>query len=227
MKIDQRKRYYVTLDTETLGLQNPSIYDFGWAIHDKKGNIFHSENYLIEEVYQPKRMATAYYANKVPLYEQMLADKEISILPFQEVMKRFDESIKDFPKVTIGAYNLPFDLKAIGYTKKELGLKGKLLSRPAQLQDIRSLCIETICNNHKGFEKFAVANNLLTAKGYLSTTAEALYKYYKQTSDFIESHTALSDVVIEIELWAWALRQAKKYTKVGVSDNFSLLRKPA
>lgn len=225
MKIDKRKNYYMTFDTETGSVSDPKIYDIGWVIHDKAGNIFETHSYLTAEFYTPQYMKTAYFANKVGLYNEMLANGEISIKPFAEIIRIMNESIAPLPNLTIGAYNMPFDLKALRMTAEALGIKGKLLKRTAKTQDIRSLCMETICNSHKTYERFVKRNNLLTPAGNLSTTAENLFRYLMKDVEFIEDHTALSDAMIETALWAYALRQNKKYEKGVPRSTFHLLKK--
>ena len=54
------------------------------------------------------------------------------------IISLLNETISDVPNLTIGAYNIPFDLKALKTTANVLGIKGKLLKYPAKLQDIRS-----------------------------------------------------------------------------------------
>lgn len=225
MKIDKRKNYYLTLDTETGSVDNPLIYDIGWAIHDKDGNIFETYSFLTEEFYTPGFMATAYFSKKQPLYNEMLATGEITKKPFREIIETLNKSIKDIPNLTIGAYNMSFDLKALKATAQKLGITGKLLKKSAKVQDIRSLCMETICNKHKSYERFAKENSLVTPGGNLSTTAETLFKYLTKDIEFIEDHTALSDSLIEAALWAYALRQKTKYERGIPESTFHLLKK--
>ena len=42
------------------------------------------------------------------------------------------------------------------------------------------------------------------------TTAEILYRYLSGNNDFVEEHTGLEDVLIEIEIFVQATRQKKK-----------------
>ena len=69
-KIDNRKKYYLVLDVETTGgLGNPLIYDLGFAICDKKGNIYEKRSFIIKEIFDNKRlMDTAYYKEKSVIF---------------------------------------------------------------------------------------------------------------------------------------------------------------
>jgi hypothetical protein len=74
-----------------------------------------------------------------------------------------------------------------------------------------------ICNmacdallERKSYIDFAVKNGLLSEKNNILTSAECVYKYMKKNMDFIESHTGLEDVLIEVEIMAYCYRQHKK-----------------
>ena len=63
MKIDKRKNYYLTIDTETAnGFDDPIVYDIGGAIHDKKGNIYETFSFVIyETIYGIKDLINSAY----------------------------------------------------------------------------------------------------------------------------------------------------------------------
>ena len=49
MKIDKRKKYYLVLDVETANtLEQPLVYDIGYSVVDKKGNIYFSKSKQIQ-----------------------------------------------------------------------------------------------------------------------------------------------------------------------------------
>ena len=94
-KFDRRRKYYVILDCETatlpyasdlpeslkkqVAIAKPLIYDLGWTIVDKKGNVYARENYLISEIFSvPSIFNTAYYAEKRPLYIDKLNKGELA-----------------------------------------------------------------------------------------------------------------------------------------------------
>lgn len=136
-----------------IAIARPLIYDMGWTITNRKGEIIEKKQYLIAETFSvPSVFNTAYYSEKRPLYLDMLVKGETSVKPWQEVMEVFEQ---DLQKVNaVGAYNSMFDFKkAIPFT--ELYIK-KLYSPSyyewEQMQ--RNLCY-TIANNpyHKEEDK--------------------------------------------------------------------------
>lgn len=131
-----KKLLYMVVDSETAGLPfineiaqddperkkriaiaKPLIYDIGWTICDRAGNIHEKKQFLIAEIFAvPSIFNTAYYAEKRPLYLAMLERGETCIKPWNDVMEIF---IKDMKKVdAVGAFNSNFDYKrAIPYTE--------------------------------------------------------------------------------------------------------------
>lgn len=72
MNIDKRKNYYLTIDTETCNsLDDPLVYDLGGCVHDKEGNALEMFSFVIRDTFKgcEDLMQTAYYAEKIPNYE--------------------------------------------------------------------------------------------------------------------------------------------------------------
>lgn len=99
-----------------IAIAKPLVYDIGWTICDRAGNILDSKQFLIAETFAvPAIFNTAYYAEKRPIYLEMMAKGEIKLSPWNEVMRTF---IEDMKKVDgVGAFNSMFDFKkAIPFT---------------------------------------------------------------------------------------------------------------
>ena len=216
-----------------IAIARPLVYDIGWTITNRKGEILDSKQYLVAETFAvPAVFNTAYYAEKRPRYLEMLKRGETSIKPWDEIMEIYLADLRTVDAV--GAFNSMFDFKkAIPFT--ELYIR-KLYSPDYQAWERvqRQLC-EKIANeryrkdNEKEFDaenfKFRgesfplfdlwglatshLLNNasykaeclrrgMLTSSGtFFKTSAEATYQYICNKYDFIESHTALDDAMIE------------------------------
>ena len=131
-----KKKFYLTLDTETatlpfanemcktaaqkqkIAIAKPLVYDIGWCITDRLGNIIKSENYLVQETFfVPNVFNTAYYCNKRPIYMELLARDEIKTATWDNIIKVLLEDLETCDMVT--AYNACFDFKkAIPFTEK-------------------------------------------------------------------------------------------------------------
>ena len=131
-----KEKHYLILDCETatldfaneiaqgdeekkkkIAIARPLIYDIGWTITNRKGNIIRKKQYLIAEIFSvPAIFKTAYYQDKRPIYLDMLRKGETTIKPWLEVA---EELIRDMIEVeAVGAYNSMFDFKkAIPFTE--------------------------------------------------------------------------------------------------------------
>ena len=104
-------------ESKKLSIALPLIYDIGWVIVDRKGNIIKSYQSLVAEIFSvPSIFNTAYYAEKRPLYLEMLKKGETKVRSWNEIMEEF---VRDLQEVNfVGAYNSMFDFKkAIPYTE--------------------------------------------------------------------------------------------------------------
>lgn len=100
-----------------VAIARPLIYDMGWAIVNRKGEILDKKQFLIAETFSvPQIFNTAYYREKRPMYLEMLKKKEISVLPWEDAINIFLEDIANIDSV--GAFNSMFDFKkAIPFTE--------------------------------------------------------------------------------------------------------------
>jgi hypothetical protein len=132
IKLDRRRKYFLILDCETatmpyaskfegaqkqkIALAKPLIYDLGWQIVDRNGNVYAKRNFLITEIFSvPSIFNTAHYKAKRPMYLEMLRNGEIDLVDWQTATAVLTA---DLEKVTdTGAYNSMFDYKkAIPFT---------------------------------------------------------------------------------------------------------------
>lgn len=131
-----KKKWYLTLDTETatlpfandicktakekqtIAIAKPLVYDIGWTICDRFGNIAERRNYLVQETFfVPNVFNTAYYKDKRPIYINLLEQGKITAKLWNDIVKIL---LKDLERVELtAAYNCCFDFKkAIPFTER-------------------------------------------------------------------------------------------------------------
>ena len=215
-KIDRRRRYYIVMDVETAGgLDNPLVYDIGYAVTDKHGNIYETRSFIISEIFYNKSLMTsAYYSEKIPKYEEDIRNGTRKVVTFAEMRLDFITLALEYDVKVIGAYNLMFDTRALTNTIRFIEKNKTLKFLPYELKDIEMLCIWCLaCENlytQVSFRNMAINNGWITKAGNFKTSAEVGYRFLTGDVDFIEEHTGLEDVLIEIKIMAYALRQNKK-----------------
>lgn len=194
----------IVLDTETLGLQNPTIYELGFIIYDTETNsIIKERDYLIKQVYDNLDLFnTAYYSSKRPIYEEMLVSKLIKRVYWGYALNMLLKDIEKYNVSEIYAYNSRFDKNAINHTIQALnGAKGF----ESEILDIMNY-IQPIVST-QDYQGFCESNGYMTKHKTPrpQKKAETLYRYLTNNTDFIEDHMALSDSQIELTILMTAL----------------------
>ena len=194
----------MVLDTETLGLNNPTIYELGYVIHNQDTKkILKERDYLIKQIYDNKELfASAYYSNKRPLYEEKIANGLAKAVYWGYALKVLINDIERYGVQEIYAYNSKFDTKAFIHTMKQLKAITKF---EPQIKDIMNH-INSITDT-EDYINFCVSNGYMTKhkKPRPQKKAETLYRYLTKNTDFIEDHMALEDSQIELYILKVAL----------------------
>lgn len=253
-----------------IAIAKPLIYDIGWTITNRKGDILESKQFLIAETFAvPSIFNTAYYAEKRPIYLEMLKKNETSIKPWNEVI---DVLIADMGNVDgVGAFNSMFDFKkAIPFTElyiRELysptyyqweQIQRRSAARIADgernqpnpdfeaeifrfrgkeypLFDMWGLATTYLLNNST-YKNKCLEHSMLTNSGtFFKTSAESTFRYLCDKYDFMESHTALDDAIIESFILSKVAQKHSitmgikffPFRDLGATDEFCMRRKKA
>ena len=199
-----------TLDTETVGLEG-HVYDIGYCIHNKRGEIVLERNWLVEENFtNPKKMMGAFYAGKhFTHYARMLQDGEIRLTPWAEIIGIMRADFLEHGVDVVAAYNAGFDFRVLKQTHADLGGEGAILQNPVKVLDIWQFACETKLSQ-KQYANIARSQGWVSSKGNIKTGAEFAHRYCSGDHSFIEDHTALSDARIEVAILAKCFAQKKR-----------------
>lgn len=222
-KIDKRKNYYMVLDTETCPIdrecqdvtpENMLVYDIGYAIVDKKGNVYRTGSYIISDVFFKEfysKMQSSYYAEKIPNYMQDIGENKRKVKSWSEISFILRDTIQEYSIKAVVAHNARFDFGALKNTKEYLNQYAMLpfMTWYDSLKMARSVVAEM-----PTYKQFCYDNRYITKTGKCKLTAEVLYRFITRDNTFIESHTALEDVLIEKEILAYCFKQHKKMSKL-------------
>ena len=217
MKIDRRKNYYLTVDTETAnGLDDPIVYDIGGCVHDKKGNVMETFSFIIYEVFYGMKdlMQSAYYADKIPKYQEQIDKGERKVVTYSTAKRYINELCKKYDVKAIIAHNARFDYRSTTKTQRYL-TKSKyrfFLPYGIEIGDTMKMANDTICKQWS-YKEWAYTHGYITKNGRVRKTAEILYRYISGDNNFKESHTGLEDVMIEKEIFAHCIAQHKPMRK--------------
>lgn len=224
--IDRRKAYYLMIDTETANSSadgkvdrtNALCYDIGFAVVDKKGNIYETYSFVVNEVFfgMAETMSSAYYANKIPQYFEDIATGKRKTANLYEIRCTVAALIKKYNIVAVVAHNALFDYSATNATQRYITKSKYRYFFPygTVFYDTLKMAQDTICKQ-KSYKNFCFENGYVTnhKTPRPKATAEVLYKYITGQNDFSESHTGLEDVLIETKIFSHCMRQHKKMRK--------------
>ena len=216
-KIDRRKHYFLVFDTETANsLDDPLVYDIGWAIVDKYGRVYETKSFINEDIFigEYELMKTAYYFDKRPIYWKRIMNGETQRKTWYEIRKEFLASIEKWGIKEVVAHNARFDYRSTATTQRWL-TKSKyryFIPKEVEIWDTMKMARDVI-GTMPTYRKWCEENDYICRNGQLKMTAEILYRFIKKDETFEEEHTGLADVLIEKDILAYCYRQHKKMRK--------------
>ena len=204
MKLDGNTLIF---DTETISTEKRFIYNIGYLIINPDGKVLTSRDMLVRQVYDNKPLfATAYYANKRPLYTSKMKGRRTKKVSWGEACRIMLKDLKENNVLDGYAFNSSFDVSSFYFTHNFFGNKRRPLD---------GIKVHDIMNNIKVFtqtedyRKFCKANGFMTKNGRVKQTAEVVYAYITNNPDYAEEHTALEDSKIETEILLYALSKTE------------------
>lgn len=200
----------VVFDTETTSLEKPFCYNIGYAIFNTDTReCLLAKDFIIEQVWHNKPLfESAYYAEKRPIYVNRMKARKVIMNKFGYITQ---EMIRDFSAFEVAeayAYNSPFDDKVFAFNCEWFKCNNPFDNIP--IFDIRGYVHKKIAFTQE-YKKFAETHNLFTESGNYSTTAEALFKFIDNNTEFTEEHTALADSMIEAKILFDCVRRGCEY----------------
>lgn len=189
---------HIVFDTETTSIEKPFCYNIGYTIRDDKtfAEIVHRE-FVVEQVWHNEALfASAYYADKRPLYVQRMRSRQIKMDKFGYITRQMVRDIENFEVTAAYAYNSRFDEKVFDFNCDWFKCNNPFDTIP--IFDIRGYAHYFLCGDD--FKAWCERHQRFTESGHYSTTAETLFQYVSGIADFEEEHTALADSLIEAEI---------------------------
>lgn len=224
-KIDHRKHYILIMDTETantltradgsLDMTSVFIYDMGWQVTDRHGNIYEEKSYIVKDIFyqETQLMQSAYYAKKIPQYLMEIAEGKRIVATFYEIRKDFLDTLAKYETKTICAHNARFDYNASNITQRWLTKSKYRYFFPYGVEVWDTMKgAKAVIKDMPTYRKFCEENGYMTKHKTPRPrlTAEILYRFISKDCDFMESHTGLEDVNIERQILAYCFKRKAK-----------------
>ena len=186
MKIDKRKKYYMVLDTETCPIDreledvtptNMLVYDIGYTITDKKGNVYRTGSYIVSDIFFGEfytKMQSSYYADKIPKYMEQIAKGERVVKTWKQISFILRKVLEEFDINVVVAHNARFDYGVLRNTKDYLEEYPMLPY--VEWWDTLKMA-RSILKERKSYKRFCEDNNYMTKNNQCRFTAEIIYRY--------------------------------------------------
>ena len=224
--MDKRHIYGIMLDTETANTQMEEDgkldmrfvlpYDFGFAVIDSHGRVYEKFSFVNSDIYiyEKDLMRSAYYANKLPQYEKDLAEGRRIMANTYNIRRVLLEKIKEYNCKFVCAHNTYFDLNACNNIQRWTTKSKYRYFFPYGLEFWDTLKMaRDVLSKRPTYRKFCEEHGYLTKQNQCRYTAEIIYQYIMQDTDFSESHTGLEDVEIEVQILAYLVSRKKAMRK--------------
>jgi hypothetical protein len=207
--LQMAKKYYMVLDCETVTSARVP-YDVAYIIVTRTGEVVERFNALTAEVVGTptgrcvlaadsfaKRKAAFYLAENAPA----------EVMPFECIAEHVHDAICAYD-CTVVAYNAAFDVHVLNaYARTVTGCEFFPINTP--VWDLWTMSLYTVCASRK-YGEFCELHQMRTDSGNIRTSAESVFSYLTDNSEFAEEHTALADCEIESEIFRRVLKRKKK-----------------
>ena len=185
-------------DTETTSLDKPFCYNIGYVIINT--DIWEElcrRSYVVEQVWHNLPLfSTAYYAEKRPLYVAAMRAHNTIMDKFGYICRQMTRDFKQYDVNIAFAYNSGFDERVFEFNCDWFKCNNPFDT--VEIKDIRGFAHYFLVDDN--YKRFCEKYELFTETGNYSTTAEVMYGYISQNTEFVEAHTALEDSIIEAEI---------------------------
>ena len=201
---------FIVLDTETTNsIDDPIVYDLGWAVVDKYGNVYQTYSFVVADVFlDAELMSSAFFADKIPTYWEQIKSGERTLAKFSTIRKIFHDCAKAYGVNKFFAHNMRFDYRSTNLTQRFLTSSKYRYFFPygAIICDTLKMARQVL-KNSEAYDNFCYSNNYLTKRGCKRYTAEIIYRFLTNDLQFVEEHTGLADVLIEKEILRFCFQE--------------------
>ena len=214
-KVDLKKeRYLMFIDTETIGTLNvkESVlpFEIGMKVLDTETNkVVKEKSYLVRKFFNNKYiMLSTFSATKYPDYfEKLDNDKRYKTMSVNDISKDIEKTISRYSIKIMVAHNGNFDKTAMARLFEDFGVDNPF----ENIDLLDTMELSKVITFSKDYANYCIENKdrlnslkdscFITNSGRVRTTAQAIYCYISNNSQFEEAHTGLEDIDIEIEIF--------------------------
>ena len=220
-KVDlKNEKYLMFIDTETIGslFAKESVlpFEIGMKIFDTETQeVIKEKSYLVRKFFNNKYiMLSSFSATKYPSYfEKIDTDKRYKVYSVKEIAQDIEKIANRYNIKIMVAHNGGFDKSAMTRLFEEFGTNNPF----ENIDLLDTMELSKVITYSKDYTNYCIENKnrlnsvkescFITNSGRVRTTAQAIYCYLSNNSQFEEAHTGLEDIDIEIEIFKASLER--------------------
>ena len=195
---------YLMFDSETTNtLECRICYDFGFSVIDDNGKVYERGSYVVADVFlDDELMDSAYFADKIPSYWDDIKSGKRLLRRWQTIKNIVRDVMVQHQITCVVAHNTRFDYLSTATTQRYLTCSKWRYFFPYGTQYLDTLKMaRAIFSKDEQYIAFCNEHQFLNKYNKPQLTAEVLYRYLTNNIDFVESHTGLEDVEIEMQIF--------------------------
>ena len=220
-KVDlKNEKYLMFIDTETIGslFAKESVlpFEIGMKIFDTETQkVVKEKSYLVRKFFNNKYiMLSSFSATKYPSYfKKIETDKRYKVYSVKEIAQDIEKIANRYNIKIMVAHNGGFDKNAMTRLFEEFGTNNPF----EKIDLLDTMELSKVITYSKDYTNYCIENKnrlnsvkescFITNSGRVRTTAQAIYCYLSNNSQFEEAHTGLEDIDIEIEIFKASLER--------------------
>ena len=207
------EKYVVVLDTETTNsIDDPLCYDIGYAVVDPAENkVMLQRSFVVADIFLDKDlMSFAYFIDKVPMYWEEIKNGKRELKKLSTIHRIMREDFRKFGIKEVFAHNARFDYKSTNLTQRFVTSSKYRFFFPYGTKICDTLKMSRqLLSDDVNYCDYCRKHGFITKNNKPQFTAEVLYRYIHKNEDFVESHTALEDVLIEKDILHYCLENGE------------------
>lgn len=218
-KIDLKKQKYIMfIDVETIGSlyvsESVLPFEIGMKVVDIENlKVVKEKSYLVRKFFNNKYiMLSTFSATKYPEYlKKIETDKRYKLMSVNDISKDIEKIAQRYNIKVMTAHNGNFDKTAMARLFDDFGTDNPF----ENIDLLDTLELSKVITFSKDYANYCIAHKdrlndmkescFITNSGRVRVTAQAIYCYITNNSQFQEAHTGLEDIDIEIEIFKKSL----------------------
>lgn len=218
-KIDLKKQKYIMfIDVETIGSlyvsESVLPFEIGMKVVDTENlKVVKEKSYLVRKFFNNKYiMLSTFSATKYPEYlKKIETDKRYKLMSVNDISKDIEKIAQRYNIKVMTAHNGNFDKTAMARLFDDFGTDNPF----ENIDLLDTLELSKVITFSKDYANYCIAHKdrlndmkescFITNSGRVRVTAQAIYCYITNNSQFQEAHTGLEDIDIEIEIFKKSL----------------------